>query len=65
MRILNSKYSFEEEYHTIFVSTVSERIEDMSIDRNISEPHPTNESIYPISNQPIQPAVEIPLRRSQ
>lgn len=37
----------------------------MYIDRNISEPHPANESIYHVSNQPIQPAIEIPLRISQ
>lgn len=52
-----------EEGCTVSALITLERIEDMSINRNILEPHP--DQIYRGSNQLIEPAIEIPLRRSQ
>lgn len=48
-----------------FSSDWFERIEDVPIDRNIPEPQPASGFIDHVSNQPIEPAVEMPLRRSQ
>lgn len=56
---------FEEERETVTVPTMLNRIDNINVERNTVEPKPIVITNDPIVNQPIEPNVEVLLRRSQ